>query len=450
MAAIRRRRAEHDDPALIRAITAAALPVTTDRDLDRLLAPIGDRRFVFIGEASHGSHEFYALRAALTRRLITDHGFHAVAVEGDWPDAYRVDRYVRGTGTDQTAVEALDGFRRFPSWMWRNADVLDFVGWLRDRNDDVGPADRAGFYGLDLYCLRDSATQVLAYLDRTDPEAAARARERYACFDHGSDAETFGAQAHLGLRSDCEQELVEQLVELRRRRMAALGEGGLDADDAHFHAEQNARVVTSAARYYRTMFSQRISSWNVRDRHMADTLDALAGHLSGRNGVLSRIVVWAHNSHVGDARATDMGDQGEVTIGQLARERHPGQVALIGMTTHTGSVTAASDWGGPAERKAVRESLAGSSERLFHDCALPRFGLWLAGDDLGGLAGRRLQRAIGVIYRPDTERASHYLHGELAAQYDAVIHLDVTHALEPLERQAPAGAEVAETFPTGI
>ena len=435
------------DDDLIRAIDAAALPIDSDRDRERFLHTIAGRRFVLIGEASHGTHEFYRLRAELTQTLIEEHGFHAVAVEGDWPDAYRVNRYVRGRDGDDAAVEALDGFRRFPPWMWRNADVLEFISWLRDHNDDRAAGARAGFYGLDLYCLYESIDAVLGDLDRVDPAAAARARERYGCFDHVDDAEAYGAATHYGRAEDCRSEVIEQLIELRRR--------GLPDDpdeDERFFAEQNARVVASAEHYYREMFARRVSSWNIRDQHMANTLDALAAHLTDQHGEPSRIVVWAHNSHVGDARATEMGDEGELTLGQLVRQRHPDQVALIGMTTYHGTVTCATNWGEPSQRKMVRDGLDGSVEDLLHRTGRPHFALDLRalGPALRGLEQRRLHRAIGVIYRPETERGSHYFHVVLPRQYDLVIHFDRTHAVEPLERRARVTAEAPETYPTGL
>lgn len=423
-------------------------------DFDPLLDLVGDARFVLIGESSHGTHDFYRIRAELTKRLVLERGFTAVAVEGDWPDAYRVNRWVRGQSSELDAIDALDEFRRFPAWMWRNADVLDFIGWLREHDEGVAePHQRVGFYGLDLYSLYDSMQEVLDYLDQYDPQAAQRARERYSCFDQfGEDPQAYGMVAGLGMSRSCENEVVSQLVELRRKRATYLERNGFVANDEFFFAEQNARVVHSAERYYRSMFRGRISSWNLRDIHMADTLDALAGHL-GRSGPGAKIVVWAHNSHVGDARATEMGDAGELNIGQLARERHPGETVLIGFSTFEGSVTAASNWGDPAERKRVRPGLAGSYERLFHDVAVPRFSLLTR--ELGPLTERlrapRLQRAIGVIYRPDTERQSHYFDCRLPDQFDAVIHLDVTRAVEPLERSAAwVAGDMPETYPTGV
>ena len=433
-------------------VRGAAHPLVGEiDDYDPLLNLIGDASLVLIGEASHGTHEFYRERAQITKRLIKEKGFAAVAVEADWPDAYRVNRYVRGLGSDADAVEALAGFKRFPAWMWRNADVLDFVGWLRTHNDDLAPhAAKVGFYGLDLYSLHSSIAAVLDYLDRIDPDAAQRARERYACFDHfGSDEQAYGYATGLGIAKSCEEEVVSQLVELHRRAAEYARRDGRIAADEYFYASQNARLVLNAERYYRSMFRGRVSSWNLRDRHMVETLESLRQYL----GAQAKIVVWAHNSHLGDARATSMGQEGEWNVGQIVRELHDRDAVLVGLTTHHGTVTAASNWDGPAERKRVRPALVNSYEALFHDVSIPRFFLTLRnmGHATSALNEPLLERAIGVIYRPETERASHYFQARLSPQFDAVIHFDETRAVEPLERTVEwQEGEVPETFPTGI
>jgi erythromycin esterase-like protein len=420
------------------------------RDYDALLDQIGDARFVLIGEASHGTHEFYAERAAITQRLIADKAFTAVAVEADWPDAYRVNRYVRGMRDDPDADAALGGFLRFPTWMWRNTVVLEFVEWLRGHNTALpGDTAKAGFYGLDLYSLSASIQAVIRYLDRVDPEAARRARERYACMEHfGEDSQRYGWAAAFDLSASCEEEIVNQLIELQRRGDLYAHLDGRVAEDEYFYAEQNARLARDAEEYYRTMFHGRVSSWNLRDRHMVETLDALIAHLD-RHGGRTKVVVWAHNSHLGDARATQMGAEGEWNVGQLVRERRGAESMLIGLTTDHGTVTAASDWNGPAARKRVRPGLPGSYEALFHETAIPRFYLPLRGGSAtGDLRERRIERAIGVIYRPETERISHYFAARLADQFDAVLHFDETRALEPLERTAGwETGEPPETYP---
>ena len=420
---------------------------------DALLDGIGDARIVLLGEATHGTHEFYRERAFITRRLITEKGFAAVAVEADWPDAYRVNRYVRGTGDDEESVDALGDFGRFPTWMWRNADVLDFIGWLRAHNE-TQPADRrAGFYGLDLYSLRASMQAVLAYLEKVDPDAARRARTRYACFDQfGEEIQQYAYATGQGIGPSCEREVVTQLMELHRRRVDYASRDGRVAADEFFYAEQNARLVRNAEEYYRTMFRGRAESWNLRDQHMAQTLQELAPFLE-RTRPGARIVVWAHNSHLGDARATEMGEGGELNVGQLVRERFGAEAVLVGFTTFTGTVTAATDWDAPAGRRHVRPALAGSYERLFHEAGIPRFLLPLRTDlELASaLAAPRLERAIGVIYAPQTERRSHYFHARLPEQFDYVLHFDETRAVEPLERTPVWEAgEMAETFPSGL
>jgi erythromycin esterase-like protein len=392
----------------------------------------------------------------ITRRLIVEHGLDAVAVEADWPDANRVNRYVRGIGEDRDGAAALADFKRFPAWMWRNTAVLEFVEWLRHHNAVRPPSARVGFYGLDLYSLFTSIDAVLDYLDRTDPAAARRARDRYACFERfAEDSQAYGYATRFDLDASCEQAVVAQLRELvARGGMFSRGLADGDADCA-FHAEQNARLVRNAEKYYRSMFSSRVSSWNVRDRHMAETLTELDGHLSRQRGRPARIAVWAHNSHLGDARATEMGEGGELNLGQLVREGHGAAAALLGFTTHRGSVTAASDWDMPAETKQIRPGLAGSCEALFHDVGSARFRLVLRGNDelADAVAAPLLQRAIGVIYRPETERQSHYFQARLPRQFDAIIHLDETRALRPLDAPEAIGdatVEPPETYPSGV
>jgi erythromycin esterase-like protein len=436
-------------------LRAAAHPLAgAAGDYDPLLEMIGDAQFVLIGEASHGTHEFYQARAEITRRLIVEKGFNAVAVEADWPDAYRVNCYARGEGQASASDQALGGFLRFPTWMWRNTVVLDFVDWLRAHNDRLPrDAPRVGFYGLDLYSMYTSITEVLAFLDKVDPEAARRARGRYACFERfEEDSQRYGYAASAGYVESCEDAVVSQLLELRRRADELLRRDGGVSEDELFYAEQNARLVKNAEAYYRTMFRGQVSSWNLRDRHMAETLDALVAHLSRRAGS-AKVVVWAHNSHLGDARATQMGDYGEHNVGQLVRQRHGPDAVLVGFTTYTGTVTAASDWDGPAERKRVRPALPESYEATLHAVAIPNFLLNLRDD--GTLAEvlrlQRLERAIGVIYLPQTERASHYFYARLPHQFDAVIHFDQTRAVEPLERVAPwTTGEPPETYPTSL
>jgi len=435
------------------AMTSSCHIIAGERgDYDALLSAIGDRRFVLIGEASHGTHEFYRERARITRRLIDECGFSAVAVEADWPDAYRVNRYVMGMSRDGSADAALSEFRRFPAWMWRNRDVVSFVEWLRARNEShIDQATKVRFYGLDLYSLRASMEAVVAYLDDVDPVEATRARKRYSCFDQvGGEGQAYGYGLATSRTIPCENEVVTQLVELRRRADVYLRRDGWVADDEFFFAEQNARLVRNAEEYYQQMYRAEVSSWNLRDRHMAGTLDALLEHLD-RQVPRAKIVVWEHNSHIGDARATEMGDRGELNVGQLARQRYGNECILVGLTTFDGTVTAATQWDGPAERHRVRPALADSYEARLHAIGLPRFWVDTATPDVhAALAAPHLERAIGVIYRPQTERQSHYFGARLVEQFDAVIHLDRTRALEPLERTSLWDREPPETFPTGI
>ena len=424
----------------------------TSADFDPLLERVDNARVVLLGEASHGTHEFYHIRAEITKRLIREKGFVAVAVEADWPDAYRVNRYVRGRGNDPDAIASLGGFLRFPTWMWRNADVLDFIGWLRTHNEDT--LDHVGFYGLDLYSLHASMQAVLEYLEKVDPEAARRAARRYGCFDHfGGDPQEYGYATAFGMAPSCEREVLNQLVELRSSAAEyARRNGRLEPDDLFF-AEQNAKVVRSAEEYYRAMFRSRVGSWNLRDQHMADTLNALLGFLE-KQGTRSKVVVWAHNSHLGDARATEMGAGGEHNVGQLVRQQFGHEAVLVGFTTYTGTVTAASDWDAPVERKVVRPALPDSYEALFHESGR-NFYLDLGGPAplVAALDAPRLERAIGVIYRPETERMSHYFHAHLPRQFDAVFHYDHTRAVEPLDRTAAwerGEAELPETYPSAL
>jgi erythromycin esterase-like protein len=432
---------------LIQAVREHAQPLTgIGANYDYLIGLIGDARCVLLGEASHGTHEFYEERAHITQRLIAEKGFNAIAAEADWPDAYRVNRYVRGATGDAFAIEALADLKRFPQWMWRNTAVAEFVEWLRQHNEKRPQDAAVGFYGMDLYSLHASMAEVLRFLEKVDPEAAKQARERYSCFDHfGEDTQVYGFLAGSGAMKSCEEQVVQQLMALQQR---------VGQDDEGFYALQNARLVKNAEQYYRSMFIRDAEpSWNLRDRHMMQTLEALEAHLE-RRGAEAKIVVWAHNSHLGDARATEMGwRRGEIKVGQLARNRYGKRAFLVGFTTHHGTVTAASDWGAPAQRKNVRPALPESYERLFHDTGLGRFVLDLRAHNrtTEGLRDSRLERAIGVIYRPGTERMSHYFKATLPEQFDAVLHFDETRAVEPFERSAEwEKGELPETYPYAV
>lgn len=448
------------DTATIDALRREAIPLALDEHYSHVLECIGDASLVLLGEATHGTQEFYRLRAEISKRLIVEAGFDAIAVEADWPDALRVSRYVQhGASEDRAPEQALSGFQRFPQWMWRNTEIVSLVEWMRAHNAHVPqPDQRIGFYGLDLYSLHASMQAVIDYLDGADPAAARRARERYACMEHASpDPQHYGYAAAFGLRPDCEDELVRQLREMNAEAAVYTGSPGGAVPDELFYAQQNARVAKNAESYYRAMFQRGDASWNIRDTHMADTLQALRAHLNRRPGRKpARIIVWAHNSHLGDARATEMGERGQLNLGQLVRQNYRlGEAFLIGFTTHAGFVTAAGEWDGDAELKPVAPSRIDSIERVMHAVA---HGI---GDFLLPITGNRtvqarmprdkLERAIGVIYRPDTERHSHYFHADVTRQFDAMIHVDRSNAVQPLERSVLWHRdELPETYPSGL
>ncbi|HEY8606140.1 MAG TPA: erythromycin esterase family protein [Noviherbaspirillum sp.] len=445
--------------AALDAVRNAARPLRHETDIDSVLDEIGDARIVLLGEATHGSREFYRFRAELTKQLIIRKGFDALAVEADWPDALLVNRYIQSPAAPAKGAKdvrgALAGFERFPQWMWRNTEIAALVQWLRQHNLQYAAGDgKVGFFGLDLYSLHRSMESVVRYLSRVDPEAARQARARYACFDHlAEDPQRYGYAANFGMRKDCEDEVIRQLVALTEEGGQYVRGDGAAADEL-FYAQQNARVAQNAEAYYRSMFQGRNASWNLRDTHMAETLSALQTHLMASRGRPARIVVWAHNSHIGDASVTEMGDDGQLNLGQLVREQLGRETTfLLGFSTHAGTVTAASEWDSPAERKTVRPSHPDSFERLFHDAGINNFFLPLrrAQAARDALRERRLERAIGVIYLPESERFSHYFEAALGDQFDALVHFDETHALEPLERTAALhDGEAPETWPTGI
>jgi erythromycin esterase-like protein len=417
------------------AVRASARPIAgAPSDYDSLLALVGDARVVLLGESTHGTHEFYRERARITQRLVTEKGFTAVAIEGDWPDTDRVNRYVRGLAGDATPEAALGNYTRFPVWMWRNEDVRDLARWLRTHND-AQPAERdVGIYGLDVYSLYTSADEVVAYLARVDAAAAARARERYACFTpYRSDPQRYGAAAAADARASCADEATAVRDELERRAAARPADPA--QAEALFSAVRNAHAVANGEEYYRILFAGGASTWNLRDQRMAETLAALEAHLLAGTGRPARIVVWAHNTHVGDARHTQSGEQGELNVGQLMRQRHGAGAVLVGFLTYTGTVFAAPDWGRPGRVYDVRPALRGSYAALFDEARQRDVLLTLRGGTAAeALAEPRLERAIGVIYRPDAERQSHYFTARLSRQFDAVVFLHTTTAVRPLAR----------------
>ncbi len=427
--------------ALIDEVGRHAKPLRDPADLDPLVDAIGSARVVMLGEASHGTSDYYTWRLHLSRRLIGEHGFSFIAVEGDWPDCYRVNRFVKGIDrTSGSARDVLSAFERWPTWMWANWEVVALAEWLRAHNAERPVAERAGFFGLDVYSLWESLGAVMTYLEETDPEALPAAREAYACFEpFGRDIQAY-ARSTAFVKDSCEDEVVALLTGLRHPA------GARDDDvEARFDAEQNARSAVGAERYYRTMVRGGSESWNVRDRHMIGTLDDLLEH----HGEGAKAIVWEHNTHVGDARATDMAAAGMVNTGQLARERYgAGDVALVGFGGHRGSVIAGQAWGAPMERMPVPEAEVGSWEAVLHR-AVGR-AAWLWTSDLSEAArARRGHRAIGVVYDPRTERYGNYVATDLPRRYDAFIHVDDTQALHPLHVE-PAQAGPPETYPWGV
>lgn len=421
--------------------SAEPLPSIAEADLDGLIERIGDARLVLLGEASHGSAEFYEMRARISKELITRKAFDFIAVEADWPDASQIDHYVRASRSTPTPEQT---FCRFPNWMWVNRQVWDFLSWLRNRNDERREEEQVGFFGLDLYSLYTSIDAVIAYLDEVSEKEAALARQRYACFNIGErDPARYGRMAMSPVHGDCEEEVVAMLARLLNRQLDYMQQDGRRFLDA----VANARLIKNAERYYRAMYQVDENVWNLRDRHMMEMLNTLLDH----HGVHSKAIVWAHNSHLGNAAATEMSSRGEINVGQLCREQYADDAYLIGFGTDRGTVAAASDWGAAMEIKRVRPSHEDSYERLCHDSGLGAFLLPIrsAGAELRRkLEVPRLERAIGVIYRPETERASHYFKASLPRQFDEYVWFDETRAVEPLTAQDAPG--LPENFPFGL
>lgn len=439
------RRTVHDDPVMSRhaqEIEQLARPLETPVDLSPLLDRIGDRPYVLLGEASHGTSEYYKWRAEITRRLIVDRGVSFVAVEGDWPDCFEVNRWVKGLveGPDR-AADVLVGFERWPTWMWANREVAEFLDWLRDHNSRLPTTERVGFYGLDVYSLWDSLESILAHLAEHEPESLAAARQAYRCFaPYAEDPQAYAMATRL-VPASCEQDVIEMLRQLRRV------EGDDDDDEARLNAEQNAEVAVNAERYYRTMVRGGAASWNVRDTHMANTLE----RLMSRHGADARAVVWEHNTHIGDARATPMAAAGMVSIGQLARERHgEDQVVLVGFGCHEGSVMAGESWGAPMAEMAVPPSLPGTHEDLINGasgsgCLLLFSEEVQERNRIDWLGAVRGHRAIGVVY--GEERTGNWVPTVMGARYDAFCFFERTEALHPLHPEPlPRSAEF-ETYP---
>jgi erythromycin esterase-like protein len=442
MTALLRRRYQYPQSTVVRALQNAAedLPAPEHaEEFGDFFARYGDAEIVLLGEATHGTSEFYRARAAITRHLIRNYGFNIIAVESDWPDADRIDRYVRHRDPSPSKEKA---FERFPSWMWRNVEVAEFVEWLRTENERRPEQTRIEFRGLDIYSLGASMAAVLTYLDRVDPDAAKVARQRYGCLTPWqSEPALYGRRAAMGADT-CEEAVREQLLEMLHRRIEYATQDG----EHFFDAAQNARIVRAAEQYYRIMYEGSRESWNLRDRHMFETLQSLIRH----RGPKAKAIVWAHNSHVGNAAVTSMGWEGEFNVGELCRKAYGKHVAAIGFGTDRGTVAAASDWDSAMEIMAVRPAREDSYEHLFRTTGHARsLTDWRSAPDIREmLAEIRLERAIGVIYRPDTEFLSHYFEAVLSEQFDAYVWFETTRAVTPLA--AAAKHTQPETYPFGL
>lgn len=434
-----------DDRRLASALAETARPLQAqDRDWASLLDVIGDARFVLLGTTTHGSHELFAERARLTRYLIEEGGFDALALDADWPEVYQLGRWVRGMDTPahRRAHDALAGFQRFPAWLWRNVDMVHFVTWLREQ---AALGNGPSCWGLDFFGMYGAMEAMLRYLDQVDPRAAATARRRFAglegvAADEAATGEVGEAAAALAVPDD---ELLHRILE----RLRARDEGRrahVLPDDVHFHESLQAQFAPQAMDYYRALLRGRRAAWNLHSRHLTEMLGGLALELDRRNGRRTRIVVWTHAAHAGDARGTELSSRAETSFGQLMRAQHPpGSVVLVGFTTYGGTLSAARSWGGPVERRRLQLAYPESYEALFHaGVRVPAFAMALRGEP--ALAGQRLERAVGAVYTPEMERMSHYVMADLARQFDGVVHVDRTTALEPLDRGAEWAATAAE------
>jgi erythromycin esterase len=440
---LRRSQTPATDDLLIEEFQNLALPLDGPAHLDPLLDAIGDAKYVLLGEATHGTSEFYSWRTEITRQLVREKNFSFVAVEGDWPDCYRVNRYVKGLEGD-SAEDVLHAFARWPTWMWANREVAQLVRWMRAHNDRSLDDRKVGFYGLDVYSLWESMDEVIRYLERVDPATVAGARRAYSCFEpYNEDAQEY-ARATALVPTSCQEEAVAALVDLRSRA----AEYREDSAEGYFNAEQNAVIAKNAELYYRTMVRGGPTSWNVRDHHMNETLDRLMKH----HGPYAKAIVWEHNTHVGDARFTDMSRAGMVNVGQLVRQNHePEGVWLVGFGTNRGTVIAGREWGAPMERMPVPAARPGSYEAAIHQ-GVGRDSLFLfrdAEEPMAAMLEPHGHRAIGVVYDPRTEHWGNYVPTILPRRYDAFIYVEESKAVDPLHMPVEVGGEVPETFPSG-
>jgi erythromycin esterase-like protein len=435
------------DERLVDGLIRIAKPLGSTKDLDPLMDAIGDARYVLLGEASHGTSEFYTWRTEISKRLIEERGFSFIAVEGDWPDCYRVNRYAKCLpDSGNSAEEVLHAFERWPSWMWANREVVDLVEWMRGHNEQTKPDQRVGFFGLDVYSLWDSMRAVVEYLEKVDPRLAVSAKRAYNCFEpYAEDAQEY-ARATAIVPTSCEREAVAVLKELHTRAPRFIE----DSSEGFFNAEQNALVARNAELYYRTMVRGGPASWNVRDRHMVETLTRLMRH----HGAGAKAIVWEHNTHIGDARFTDMARAGMLNVGQVVRESHAEEgVVLVGFGTHRGTVIAADEWGAPMERLRVPAAREDTFEHVLFEAGVGDSLLLFDGSENGGVIGldRPLDhRAIGVVYDPDHERWGNYVPTVIPGRYDAFLYIEETRAVDPLHMAIKVDGELPETYPSGV
>jgi len=407
-----------------------------------------------MGESTHGTQDFYQARIALSQYLIENKGFQAIAIEGDWTSTYPIHRYCKGEGDKETPESALTAFKRFPTWMWRNTQMYKFIKYLRHYNDQFSSnTEKIGFYGLDLYCINESAQAVINYLQQYHQEAAEKTIQRYSCFENAKfNPQLYGYLTDKNLTQACTREVTKQFLEMQHL-IYQTSRSSLEDNDKLFYILQNARIVKNAEKYYRALLEPYHITWNIRDQHMADTLQNIIAHIENTRSQPAKVIVWAHNSHIGDSRATEMFERNQLNLGQLVRERFNTTPFLLGFSTAVGSVTAASEWDGPASYKKIQAPLTGSYEYLFHQLKEKNFLLNLNEDNklTHLLKVSQLQRAIGVIYHPHTERMSHYYFSHLAYQFNALLHLDITKALIPLDKKrALVSGDIPDTYPVGF
>lgn len=433
-------------PQILEKIQKAAV-IFDEKAYDDLLKKIGDAQIVLLGEATHGTHEFYTIRAAITKKLILEKNFNAIAIEGDWPDAYNINNYIHQRGELKNAKEVLKIFDRFPTWMWANVPMLEFITWLNNYNQQKNKS--VNFYGLDLYSLYRSIDAIILYLETIDPQTAQDAKNIYSCLEHfRHDPQVYGYSVFSYVAKSCQHEVIAVLKKIEELEWQLIEKNKTSLDDA-FYILQNARVVKNSEAYYRSLFINAVSNWNLRDSHMMETVEEIIKQYEKKGVKSAKIVIWAHNSHIGNSAATQMSQHGEFNIGQLVKEKFGKNSYSVGFTTYNGTVSAASDWHMPVERKNIRNALPNSYEDLFHAVNIPQFLLTLEDKEI--VPQELLERAIGVVYEPETERLSHYFLASLADQFDAVIHCDTTTALEPLEKTTRwIEGEAPETYPSGL